>query len=145
MPNRNHLYSTQVVQLLAPVAVAATNTPSSGVDLQGADSVDIEVSTGAITGSPDDSNKYEFTLEESDSVSSGFTAVAENDMVGATSGTTTGNFGSVKAAGDAAKVKRVGYKGSKRYIRVVSTKTGTLTVVLGINVRKGTLNLQYAV
>lgn len=112
--------------------VTSTQTPANGVDLQGFDSAEVVVSIGAITnvgGSP--AQSWTFALQESDSVSSGFTAVSDDAVVLIGSGNNDGGvdgsgvFATVDAADEDDAVYRVGYIGGKRYIRVVATAANT--------------------
>lgn len=112
--------------------VTTTQTPSAGVDLQGFDSAEVVVSIGTMTnvgGSPAES--WTFALQESDSESSGFTAVSDDAVVLVGSGNNDGGvdgsgiFATVDAAAEDDAVYRIGYIGGKRYIRVVATAANT--------------------
>lgn len=59
------------------------------------------------------------TLEESDTLGSGYTTVAAADM--------SGTLSVVDAAAEDSTVQVVGYMGTKRYVRAVFTLTGTHT------------------
>lgn len=124
----------KAVTHVAPVAITAANTPANGVDLKGFDSAEFLISLGTITNiaeSPTPS--WSFHLEESDSQASGFTAVTDaNDvLVGSakspatTPNTSTGVFLTVDAASEDGTTYRIGYRGSKRYARVVATPNET--------------------
>ncbi len=72
---------------------------------------------GVITGAFD----MTFSLEESDSSGSGFTAVAAGDVL---------NGSTVVATFLTATIQRIGYRGTKRYVRGVLTKnSGTSAIV----------------
>lgn len=60
-------------------AVHSSNTDGEEVDMQGADSVAVVVSVGAVTGTGGDA---EIILEESDESGTGYTAVADSDIIG---------------------------------------------------------------
>lgn len=116
-------------------AKTATVTPSSGVDLRDfVDGVDVFIHVGAVTNianSPQPS--WTFHFEESDSESSGFTAVTSSDDVDiegslapvTTPDSATGVFLTIDAASEDDNTYRVGYLGSKRYLRVVATAANT--------------------
>ncbi len=112
-------------------AKTATVTPSSGVDLRDfVGGVAISIHVGAVTNianSPQPT--WTFHLEESDSASSGFTAVTNSDDVDiegsrspvTTPDSSTGVFLTIDDAAEDDLTYRVGYLGTKRYIRVVAT------------------------
>ena len=111
-----------VIQALAPAVVAATAT-ATAIDLQGFNSALVVVNTGAIAGSGD----YTTKLQESDTTTGGdFTDVAEGDLIG-----------SFPASLEAGSVVKVGYRGTKRYIRTVTTKNSGTSIAAGIVVVKG--------
>jgi hypothetical protein len=93
-----------------PASITAT-TNGSGVDLRDYDGAMIVFQAGtADTGNGDET--YTPSVEESDDNSS-FSAVAASDL--------EGSFVNMTAN----SVQRVGYKGAKRYVRVVLTLGGT--------------------
>jgi hypothetical protein len=111
-------------------SLTATETPSTGVDLKGFNSATIIAAIGTITNianSPVPS--WTLKLEESDSAATGFTAVAEADMLldyGNNDGSvTTGVWATIDAAAEDDKIYTCGYIGTKRYIRVVATAADT--------------------
>jgi hypothetical protein len=110
----------------APSLSPAARTASAngvGVDLQGFEGALVLIQTGVITD-----GTHVFEVQES-SDNATFTAVADTDLLGTepTAGAT-----------DDDKVYRVGYVGTKRYIRVVSTASGTTTGgVYGSSVVRG--------
>jgi hypothetical protein len=111
-----------LVQSLAPVVLSATDT-GAAIDLSGYDSALVVVSTGAIVGSGDFTSK----LQESDTTTSGdFTDVAAANLVG-----------TFPASLAAASVVKVAYSGTKRYIRVVTTKNSGTSIAAGVNVLRG--------
>jgi len=114
-------------ELMFAGTLTATNDPS-GVDLQGFSAATVVCSIGEMTN-VGNTESWTFALEESDSVASGYTDVAESDMLleyGNNDGSAaSGVFATVDdAAGDEANYT-VGYSGSKRYIRVVATAANT--------------------
>ena len=129
-------------------AKTATVTPSNGVDLRDfVGGVDVAIHVGVVTNianSPHPS--WTFHFEESDSVSSGFTAVTNSDDVDiegsltpvTTPDSSTGVFLTIDAAAEDDATYRVGYLGSKRYLRVVATAANTpgstpiVVLILGV-------------
>jgi hypothetical protein len=110
------------VQALGPVVVAATAT-SAAIDLQGFNSAEVIVNTGAIAGSGD----YTTKLQESATTTSGdFTDVAAANLLG-----------SFPASLAADSVYRVGYVGNKRYLRTVTTKNSGTSIAAGIVIVRG--------
>tara|TARA_R110002051_G_scaffold325869_1_gene432660 strand:+ start:14287 stop:14673 length:387 start_codon:yes stop_codon:yes gene_type:complete len=108
-----------LVQALAPAVVAATAT-SAAIDLQGFNSAVVAINTGAIVTAGDFTTK----LQESDTTTSGdFADVAAADLLG-----------TFPASLAADSVYKVGYVGTKRYVRTVTTKNGGTSVAAGIMV-----------
>jgi hypothetical protein len=110
----------------APTLSPAARTISAngvGVDLQGFEGALVLIQTGVITD-----GTHVFEVQESDDNAT-FTAVADADLQG-----TEPSVG----ATDDDKVYRIGYLGTKRYVRTVSTATGTTTGgVYGASVVRG--------
>jgi hypothetical protein len=104
-------------QSLAPKARTASEN-GAVVDTQGAKSVMAVIASGAYTD-----GTHTPKLQEGD-VSDGSDAadVAAGDLEGA--------FTAIAAGGDANKMQKVGYKGSKRYVRLVMTCAGTTSGAL---------------
>ncbi|MBH0239127.1 hypothetical protein [Methylobrevis albus] len=110
------------VQVVAPAVLTATNT-SAAVDLLGFNSAAVVINTGAIVSAGNFTPK----LQESDTTTGGdFTDVAAAHLVG--------TFPSALAA---ASVYRVGYVGTKRYIRTVLTLNSGTSIAAGAVVIKG--------
>ena len=109
--------------LIAPATLAADNTPAT-FDIGKADacSVFLQVGVGGITFSG--TNKIEFVLSHSDSESSGFAAVTQDHVVGATV-TGSGIVRSLTAAHADPTVTAIGYIGGKRYLRLLADFSGT--------------------
>jgi hypothetical protein len=111
------------VLAVAPAVLSATAT-SAAIDLRGHESAEIIVPTGAIVSS----GAFSITVTECDTSDGTFTEVAAEDLLGGAD---------LPASLAATSVYQVGYRGSKRYIKVELTKaSGTsiaasATVVLG--------------
>lgn len=92
-----------------------TDVASQALDVQGASGAGVIIVTGILTGE-DVSNTLVPALQESDTLVAGdFTAVAAVDVVG----------GALLGAVGDNQVYKVGYLGTKRYIRVNLDFTGT--------------------
>ena len=124
----------KVVQHVAAALKTATDTPTNGIDRAGYSSLEFLIAIGTITNvanSPQPS--WTFKLQESDSLSSGFTDVVDSKVVlvgsakspVAAPNASTGVFLTVDAAAEDAETYRVGYIGNKRYVRVISTAANT--------------------
>lgn len=111
---------------LAP-AVHTASANGATVDLRGSDSAVVVVHTGAYTD-----GSHVITLEESDDDST-WTDVADADI--------QGTEPTVDAAGDADSVFQFGYIGEKRYVRVITTASGTTSgAAYGASVVRGHLH-----
>lgn len=132
---RRDLHSNvKLVQHLAAAAYTATQTPANGVDTKGFAGLEFIINIGVvanIANSPQPS--WAFKLQESDSESSDFTDVvtAGDVLVGSaaspvtTPDASTGVFLTVDDAAEDEAVYRIGYIGTKRYVRVVATAANT--------------------
>lgn len=111
-----------VATLIAAATLAADNTPAA-VDLLGYQSAEIllAIGVGGITFSG--TNKIEFVLTHSDDNST-YTNVADADLLGV-SGTSNGIIKSLIAAHAAGASYRFGYKGGKRYLKLLADFSGT--------------------
>ena len=118
---RDLYHNIAVVQLMAPVDITTNDTYSSIVDLQDFEQCDIIVNLGVCTGAT--GNTYVTpVLQESDSLlEAGFSAVDSDDCLG--------GFSKVDDVAEDNTIQRVGYVGSKRYLRVLMDVTSTMTNV----------------
>lgn len=111
------------VATLGPAVQAAT-LKGAAVDLRGFDSAVLFVNTGAIAGS----GLYVMSLQESDTTTDGdFTDVAAADTIGT----------ALPASLAADTVYELGYKGYKRYVRAVITKTSGTSIAAGAMIVRG--------
>lgn len=116
-----HSHISPVVSLI-PAVISATGT-GSAIDLQGFNSAEFIVNTGAIASAGD----YTVKIQHSATTTSGdFTDCASTDLLG-----------TLPASLAADTVYRVGYKGGKRYVRHVITKNGGTSIITGIVCLKG--------
>jgi hypothetical protein len=131
---------------LALSATLSGTTPSAGgaIDMQGWESVTFTVSTGTVTDAGTASG-FSFEVQESDSQDSGYTAVADADLIGAESDLTV-----TSDTDDNVMVGSIGYRGDKRYVRIVATGTAgtdaavTVHAIKRIGAVEGTATVQSA-
>lgn len=108
---------------LNPAAITSnTTTNGTGVDLKGFESCDFAIASGTLTD-----GSYAVTVQESDDNST-FADAAAVDLLGSNP-----SFAST----DDNVLKTVGYRGSKRYVRikVVSTSVTTGGTVAAVAIR----------
>lgn len=111
-----------IVQALAPAVLTATAT-GAAIDLLGFGSAAVAINTGAISGDGD----FTAALQESDTTTSGdFADVAAPDLIG----TLPANLEANAAA-------KIGYIGTKRYLRVVVTRNSGTSIAAGAMLIKG--------
>lgn len=119
------------VLALSPAVHSATKADASIIDLQGAGSATVVINTGAIVGAGD----YTISLRHGDASDlSGDAAASGDDLLGA--------FPATLAADTS---YAVGYRGGKRYVRVVITKNSGTSIAAGAVIVKGHLSLAGAV
>ena len=110
------------VLAIEPAVFAADNTPPS-VDLQGYSAAEIVLAVGAGGITFSGTNKIEFKLTHSDDDTT-YTAVEQKDMLGVTVGT-GGIIKALIAAHATPAVYRAGYKGNRRYVKLLADFSGT--------------------
>ncbi|MGM4909128.1 hypothetical protein [Rhizobium sp. 768_B6_N1_8] len=113
----------KLVSLIGNSVLAADNTPAA-LDLQGYEAVEIALAIGIGGITFDATNKIEFKLTESDDNVT-YSAVDISDMLGLQSVGAGGIIKSLVAAHAAAAVYRFGYKGGKRYLKLLADFSGT--------------------
>ncbi|HEY0960673.1 MAG TPA: hypothetical protein VGE05_15575 [Novosphingobium sp.] len=86
------------------------------IDRQGFDSLTFLVNAGAITSAGD----FSFKVMESDQAGSGFAQAHDDDVLGDAPGTMV-----------ASSAYKLGYIGSKRYVRLDVTKAGGTSIQMG--------------
>ena len=109
--------------LLPAAAYDADNTPAS-VALGKAQSATILISVGVGGITFSGANKVEFKLTHADATDGSFTAVTQDDIVGATVGA-GGIIASLTAEQAAATVSKIGYKGRKGFLQLLADFSGT--------------------
>lgn len=115
--------NVKVLATVKPVAVGTSGIGggqlSSAIDRKGYGSVEFVYQSG---GSASAADTITPVVYESDSSTTGFTSVAAADLQGSETALTL-----TTAAG---KVGKVGYKGSKRYLKIRLYGTGTATALV---------------
>jgi hypothetical protein len=104
-------------QLVAlPVSTINSATPVNGneIDRRGFGSLTFAVGTGTITAKG--TSNITFEIQETNTSGSGYTAVADDDLIGLESVLTVDNN-----ADDNIIEGTIGYIGTKRYVRIVAT------------------------
>lgn len=129
------------VVAFGPIALAADNTPAA-VDLAYYKSALILISVGAGGITFDATNKVEFKLTHSTDDSS-YDAVTVDDLIGVTSVGTGGIVKSLVAAHATADVTAIGYKGGRRYLKMLADFSGThgTATPMAVTVIKGATDI----
>lgn len=111
-------------RVIGPVAIGANATVSGKViDRQGYGGVEFVASYGAIVTT---GTVVTLVVKEGDATGS-LTSVADADLLGTEA--LASRLGGATTSGTGSNVsKRVGYKGTKRYVTVDAVKTGTTSV-----------------
>ncbi|NGO50438.1 hypothetical protein [Allomesorhizobium camelthorni] len=125
-----------IIRAVSPVAIGTTGTgkTSGAIDLQGYDAAEVEISYGTVTAT---NAVFTALITECDTATGTFTSVADADLLG-----TEADAGLAAAAtrtsGTTKNVsKRVGYIGTKRYIKAKVSSTVTAGTPIGVNVIRG--------
>jgi hypothetical protein len=105
------------IALNATAISSNTTTAGTAIDLQGYEALLLEIRSHAWTD-----GTYTPLVEESDASGSGYTAVADDDLT---------ILEADAAIGAANTVKKIGYVGHKRYVRLSIVSTG---VTSGANI-----------
>ncbi len=124
----------EVVSLLDPVVVDATATIDD-IDLAGWNSAELIIAAGIDAGSGlSSSHKLVFVLYDSPDGTT-YTAVETADMLGVT--VTSGIILTIDATDEDATVYHFGYVGGQRYLRLIYTETGIVSMPMAITLVKG--------
>ena len=112
------LHNNIKAQVALDITNISSNTTTNGniIDMQEFGSVEFILQSGTLTD-----GAYALLIEEGDASNlSDATAVADGDLLGTEAGATF-------AATDDNAVKKIGYIGNKRYVRLSVVSTGTTT------------------
>lgn len=133
MSEINHDLASNVAVALAlsPAVQSATKSDAAIIDLQGCAAAAVIINTGAIAGAGD----YTVSLMHGDA----------SDLSGAAAATGDDLIGTFPATLAADSSYCVGYRGGKRYVRVVITKNGGTSIAAGAVVVKSGLALSGSV
>lgn len=118
---RDLAHNIGIVLAVSP-AVLAANTISPAIDLQGFESATVVISTGAIVAA----GAFAVKLQDSATIGGDYVDV-----------TTDRQIGTFPAALVADGVVKVGYVGTKRFIKVVLTRNSGTSIAAGVLVIKG--------
>lgn len=116
------IHSCVYVDTLIANATYSADTTPAAVDLQGFDGAEIIIALGAGGITFTGTNKIEFVLTHSDDNVT-YANVTDADMIGVT-GITNGIIKALTAA-QVAAIVRSGYKGGKRYLKLLADFSGT--------------------
>lgn len=122
---RDLFHKTGVESLKIPATITADSN-SSSVDLANKQGVILAAHIGNSADTLSGSVYLEVEVEHSDDDST-FTDCADADIFNAVTGTNTGTIAKIDAPAEDSLVVLTGYKGSKRYVRLVFNVTGTHT------------------
>jgi len=123
------------VSLLDPVAVSTTQTITD-IDLAGFNSAELIIAAGVDAGSGlSSSHKIVFVLSDSDDGTT-YTAVEDDDMLGV-SDISSGTILTIDGTDEDATTYHFGYVGGQRYLHLVGTVTGTISMPMYIGLHKG--------
>jgi len=124
-----------IVRCIPPVAVGTTGTGKTGtpIDLQGYEGAELVVEYGSITAT---NAVFTVTVLEGD-VTGTLTSVADGDLIGTE--VAAGIAAGTPRADNVNKniVKKIGYKGSKRYINAKVSSTITAAPPVSVTVIRG--------
>ena len=124
----------EVTSVLDPIAVSATATYTD-IDLLGFNSACLLVHVGLDAGSGlSGSNKLVGVLYDSADGTT-YAVVETADMLDLT--VTSGTILTIDAVGEDNTLYKFGYVGGKRYLQLILTETGTVSVPIGIIIVKG--------
>lgn len=118
---------------LALSATLSGVTPAAGawIDMRGWHACTFSVSTGTVTDAGDAAG-FSFEVQESDTTAAAdATAVADADLIGLESALTV-----TDDTDDDVFVGAIGYRGTKRYVRIVATGTTGTNAAVTVHARK---------
>jgi hypothetical protein len=125
------------VSLLDSITVSTTQTITD-IDLAGCNSCELLFNIGLDAGTGlSSSHKIVFVLSDSDDGTT-YTAVEDADMLGVSS-ITSGTILTIDATDEDNALYSFGYVGGQRYLQIVGTVTGTISMPMSITLVKGHL------
>lgn len=124
----------EIVSVLDPIAVSATATYTD-MDLQGFNSACLVINCGLDAGTGlGASHKFVGVLYDSAN-GTDYAVVETADMLDLT--VTSGTVLTIDAVGEDNSIYKLGYVGGKRYLQLVITVTGTVSMPMSIELVKG--------
>jgi hypothetical protein len=122
-------HDIKVVQAITPASISAT-TEGATIDLKGYESCTfiLNLGTSGTNVFDEATNLWTITLDESDDNFSTHNEVAAADIIGSVGGDADNKL---NAAADDDRAWKIGYRGSKRYVRLVITETGAVVCLAG--------------
>lgn len=134
---KDNYNNTESIALLDPITVASTQTITD-IDLQGAGAAKLNIHAGLDAGTGlSASHKIVFVLSHSDDGTT-YTAVEDKDMLGVTD-ISSGTILTIDDTDEDNTLYSFGYVGGKRYLQLVGTVTGTISMPMAITLEKGHL------
>ena len=109
---REEYNETVIDQSISPQALITADEDGVGSDLAGFEAALCEITAGVITD-----GTHTVIIEESDSLGSGYTAVADADLAGDTE--------PAMASANDDQIWRIAYIGTKQFVRVTTNVTGS--------------------
>lgn len=123
--------NVQVEQVLAPQTIQAAALNTGNIDTRGSGTVAVVLAVGNIVDTLTGSLRVDVKIEHADDDGTGnpsaYTACTDDDVLNFTGLTGTGIFLSLDAAGKKSKRYVIGYKGTKRFVKVTATPVSVVT------------------
>ena len=127
--------NSDVVSLLDPIVVSTTQTITD-IDLAGFNSAELVIMAGLDAGAGlSSSHKIVFTLQDSDDGTT-YANVSDADMIGV-SDISSGTILTIDGTDEDNTLYHFGYVGGCRYLQLVGTVTGTVSMPMSISLVKG--------
>lgn len=127
----------RVVRTISPISLGATGSGGkvgTVVDRGGAETVEFELSYGAVTAT---GATVTVIAKEGDATGS-MTSIADADLIGTESAAGLAAQATARTSGTGKNItKRLGYKGAKRYVNISLVPTVSGGIVAGANVILG--------
>lgn len=123
-----------IVRCISPVAIGTTGTGKTGkpVDRAGFSEVELEIAYGTVTAT---NAAFTVRVFEGDATGS-MTSVADADLLGTEAGAAPA-IGTRTSGVNKNVTKRIGYRGTKRYVNAQVFSTVTAAAPIGVNVILG--------
>ena len=119
-----------MAQVLNPQTIQASALNSGNIDMQGVETLAVVVMIGNIVDTLDSSHRIDLKIEHADDDGAGspgtYASCVDADVLNAT-GLSSGIFVSVDANSKEQKRHVIGYRGSKRFVKVTATPVSLST------------------